>query len=524
MVTSADLALMDGNILTMNASQPYAEAVAIKDGRILKVGTNDAVSQLIGENTKIIHLKGKTVVPGFIDAHIHVADFGRLLGWLDLAAMASIQEMQLTLKKRVESTPKGKWIIGKGWDQTRFAEQRLPTRFDLDVASPENPVIFYHKLGQMCVVNSKALELAGVTKQTTKPAEGSIAKDTATGELTGILQGTAMNLVWKAIPEPSEEELAEAVALACGKIVKVGITSVHWIVLSAAELAVMQRLLAQNKLPMRVYLIIPATFIDNVADFKVNDNLSLRIGGVMITVDGYLASKTAALFQPYNNGSESGIMLCTRDEIVTVASRILKMNLQPVLHAMGDRAVDAALTAIEQMSEEPLRKLERIRIEHAAVLNKELIDRMKKLGVVVSVQPLVIASEFSAWSALENLGVERARWLYPLKTLLENGIRVIGGSDCPMEPLNPLMGIQAAVLREVFPEENVTVEEALRMYTVDAAYAAGEENFKGSIETGKLADLTVLSHDPRRVHPTAIANIAVQMTIVGGKIICSKIT
>ncbi|MEM3000443.1 MAG: amidohydrolase [Candidatus Bathyarchaeia archaeon] len=522
---SADLALMDGNILTMNASQPYAEAVAIKDGRILKVGTNDAISPLIGENTKVIRLKGKTIVPGFIDAHIHVADFGRLLGWLNLAAIASIEELQLTLKRRVESTPKGRWIIGKGWDQTRFAEQRLPTRFDLDAVSPENPVIFYHRLGQMCVVNSKALELAGITKQTTTPEDGIIDKDTVTGELTGILQGTAMNLIWKAIPEPTEEELAEAAALACREIVRAGITSVHWIVLSAVELAVMQRLLAQNKLPMRVYMIIPAAFIDRVADFKVNDDLSLRIGGVLITVDGYLASKTAALFQPYNNGSgTSGDMLCTRDEIVTVASRILKMNLQPVLHAMGDRAVDAALTAIEQISAEPLRKLGRIRIEHAAVLNKELIGRMKKLDVVVSVQPLVIASEFSTWSALENLGVERGRWLYPLKTLLENGIRVIGGSDCPMEPLNPLMGIQAAVLREVFPEENLTVEEALRMYTVDAAYAAGEETLKGSIETGKLADLTVLSHDPRRVHPTAIANIDVQMTIVGGKIIYSEIT
>lgn len=519
------MALIDGNILTMNEAQPCAEAVAVKDGRIIKVGTNEEVNRLVGENTQVIHLKGKTVIPGFIDAHIHVSDFGKLLSWMDLTDVRSIEEMQLTLKKRAENTPKGRWIMGKGWDHTLFAEQRLPTRFDLDPASPDHPVILYHRLGQMCVVNSKALELADITTQTNLPMEGNIAKDEKTGVLTGVLQGSAMNLVWKAIPEPSAEELAEATALACTKIVKAGITSVHWIILSAKELSVMQRLLAQNRLPIRVYVIIPLNLVDQMADFMVSrDNLLLRIGGAMITVDGYLAAKTAALLQPYNNGSaSSGKMLCTPDEMVAGVSRILEKGLQPVLHAMGDRAVDAVLTAIEHISIKTPHQHGRIRIEHAAVLNRMLIDRMKNLEVIVSVQPLVMASEFSVWSALENLGVERARWLYPLKTLIKNGVRVIGGSDCPMEPLSPLMGIQAAVAREVFSEEQITVDEALRMYTAEAAYAANEEKLKGSIESGKLADLTVLSHDPRKVHPTAIANITVQMTIVGGKIIYSEL-
>lgn len=512
---------MDGNILTMTTAKPHAEAVAIKDGRILRVGTNEEISQLVGQNTQVIHLRGKTVVPGFIDAHIHVADFGRLLSWVELDAVKSVEELQLILKKRVEHTPKGRWIIGRGWDQTCFSEQRFPTRFDLDMVSPDNPVIFYHKLGRLCVVNSKALELAGVTSETSAPLGGYIDKDEETGELTGILRENATGLVWKAVPEPSQEELAEAAELACRKIVEAGVTSVHWIVLSSAELSVMQKLLARNRLPLRVYVIIPANLLEHIANFKTNDTLALRIGGAMIAVDGYLAAKTAALFEPYSDESEaSGDMLCTIDEMAAVASKILKMNLQLVLQAMGDRAVDAALTVIERISEEMQPR--RIRIEHAALLNKELIDRMKKLGAIVSVQPLVIASEFSVWSAVERLGVERARWLYPLKSLLKSGICVIGGSDCPMEPLNPLMGIQAAVTREFFPEEEITVDEALRMYTVDAAYSAGEEKLKGSIEKGKLADLTVLSHDPRKVNSAAIGDISVEITIIGGKILFSK--
>lgn len=523
-LTSADLALIDGNILTMNAAQPYAEAVAIKDGRILKVGSNEEISKLVGKDTKVIYLKGQTVIPGFIDTHIHVADFGKILTWVELSDIKSIREMQAILRKRVENTPKGKWVIGRGWDQTRFAEQRLPTRFDLDVVSPDNPVIFYHKLGQMCVVNTKALEAASITQWTIAPFGGVIDKDEVTGELTGILRESATSLVWKAVSEPSEEELVEAAELACKKIVEAGVTSVHWIVLSAAELSVMQRLLEQKGLPLRVYVIIPVNLLDYMAHFKSTDNFALKVGGVMIAADGYLAAKTAALFKPYNDSFEAnGKLLCTVEEMKAAASEILKMGLQLVIHAMGDRAVDAALAAIEQISKETPRKLRRIRIEHAALLNEELVNRIKNQEVIISVQPLVVASEFSVWSAIEHLGIERAKWLYPLKTLLKNGVRVIGGSDCPMEPLNPLMGIQAAVAREVFPEEQVTVDEALRMYTIDAAYSACEENLKGSIETGKLADLIVLSHDPRKIQPTEIADINVEMTIIGGKIVYSKI-
>jgi predicted amidohydrolase YtcJ len=503
----------------MNPSHPRAEAVAVKGDRIVKVGSNEEISQLVGKDTKVIRLNGKTVVPGFIDTHIHVADFGKLLTWIDLSDVGSIKEMQNSLRIRVKKAPKEKWLLGRGWNQNRFAEKRLPTRFDLDAASPDNPVICYHQSGQVCVVNSKALELAGVAKVTSAPPGGAIDRDAVTGELTGVLRENATNLIWIVIPEPNEEELVEAAGFACEKIVEAGVTSVHWMVLSSAELSIIRTLLAQKRLPLRVYIIIPVNLLDEIIDFGLPGDSALRIGGALISADGYLAAKTAALFQPYSDKpTASGNLLCTQEEMNSSAAKILKMGLQLVIHAMGDRAIDAALTTIEEISGEAPRKALRSRIEQAAVLNEMLIKRMKRQKVIVSVQPCVAASEFSVWSATEHLGPERARWLYPLKTLLKEGIKVVGGSDCPMEPLSPLMGIQTAVAREFFPEERITVDEALRAYTIDAAFSSGEENIKGSVETGKLADLTVLSRDPRTVSPNEIKNITVEMTIIGGRV------
>ena len=523
---SADLALTNGKILTMNQSQPYAEAIAIKDGQIAQVGTNEEIEPWIAKNTKVIDLNGKTAIPGFIDTHIHVADFGRLLMWIDLSTAGSIKDMQESLSRQVEKAPEGKWLLGRGWDQNRFAEKRLPNRLDLDAVAPYNPVILYHQSGKVCVVNSKALERAGVTPLTPIPLGGAVDKDSKTGELTGVLRDNATNIVWDCVPEPSEEELMETAGLACQKILEAGVTSVHWMVLSPIELQIIQRLQSENRLPLRVYVIVPAKFLDDVKSLDLPRHLEnnlVKIGGVEIAADGYLAARTAALLESYSDDpTTSGEMLCTQEEMKKTAAKILKAGLQLVIHAVGDKAVDTALTTIEQISTETHQKVGRIRIEQAAVLNKALINRMKAQKVIVSVQPCVVATEFSVWSATEHLGPKRAKWLFPIKTLLKENIKVIGGSDCPMEPLNPLLGVQAAVTREAFPEERATVDEALRMYTVDAAYSSNEENMKGSVETGKIADLTVLSLDPRNVPPNEIEKIKVEMTIVGGRIVYSK--
>lgn len=519
----ADLALIGGNILTMNSFQPHAEAVAIKNDRIVQVGTNEEISPWIGKNTKIIDLEGRTVVPGLIDTHIHVADFGKFLTWTNLKDVASIEELQSRIRKRAQKIPKGRWIIGHGWDQNNFIEKRPPSLRDLNEASPHNPLILYHQCGRVCTVNSKALALAGVTKETRAPSGGTIEKDAETGEPTGILRENATDLVWKIIPEPNEEEIMEAASLACEKIVAAGVTSVHWIVTSSAEIPVIQRLCAENKLPLRVYAIAPTNVLDQSdgsSPLSSNGDSTAIKWGVNIFADGFLAARTAALCEPYSDDNTTkGQLLYSQEELNALVAKAHKANFSLVMHAMGDQAIGMTLTAIEKALMEVPRKNHRYRIEHASVLNKELIQRIKKLGLMVSIQPKVASSEFSVWSAVDRLGPERAKWLYPLKALIKEGIRVTGGSDCPMEPLSPLLGIQAAVARQFFPEEQITVDEALRMYTVNAAYASFEENLKGSIEEGKLADLTVLSDDPRTTPPSKIGEIKVKMTVVGGKVV-----
>lgn len=509
----ADLVLINGNVLTMNPSQPSAEAVAVKKGRIVKVGATKEVGLLVGEGTAVVNLEGRTVVPGLVDSHIHVADFGKVLTWIDLKNVTSIKEMQRQLRERVKKIPRGRWVIGSGWNQTCFVEKRYPNRGDLDEASPDNPVTFYHDCGRVCVVNSKALELAGVTRETAAPSGGTIEKSSETGELTGVLREAATDLVWRAIPEPSEDEVLEAARLACEKIAEAGVTGVDWIVTLPSEVAVIQKV-AEDELPLRVRFIVPAKFL---AQSDASGSV-----GVEVDVDGYLAAKTAALKEPYVGGSATGELMYTQEELDGAVLGLYRADRWLVLQAMGDKAVEMALNSIEKALAETLKEGAGFRLENAAVLNAELVGRIKRLGVAVSVQPKCVVSEFQVWSAVERLGPERARWLYPLKTLFKEGIRVVGGSDCPMEPLSPLQGIQAAVTRQFFSEEQLTVDEALRMYTINAAYASSEEDVKGSVEEGKLADFTVLSGDPRKVPPSKIGEIAVEMTVVGGKIVYQK--
>jgi predicted amidohydrolase YtcJ len=503
----------------MNPAQPRAEAIAINGEKIVKVGSKAEIGPWIGKNTKVISLEGKTILPGLIDTHIHVVDFARVLTWLDLDNTKSVEELKCIVKKRALQLPKEKWVIGRGWNQTNFAEKRVPNRFDLDEVSPDNPVVLYHQSKQVCIANSKALTLAGIANQTSSPMNNALSKTDA--GLTGILRGEATNLVWSRVPEPSERELLDATILAFHEILKAGITSVHWIVLSPIEIPILKKLCSENKLPIRVYLIVPASLIEDVLGSglcSVSDN-TLKVGGGLIFTDGYLAARTAALLKPYSDASaESGKLLCTKEDLTKQAEKIKNANLQLVIHAVGDKAIEATLATLETLRIAGRRD----RLEQAAVLNEELTERMKKQRLIVSVQPQVIASEFSVWSAVDHLGFDRAQWLFPIKTLLKNGITVIGGSDCPMEPLNPMVGIQAAVTRDAFPEERIIVDNALRMYTIDAAYGSFEEDIKGSIEVDKLADITVLSADPLSVPAGKIRDITIEMTIIGGRVIYSK--
>lgn len=507
----------------MNHSQPAAQALAIRKNIIIKVGTNQEINSLIGEATKIIDLSGKTVVPGLIDTHIHVADFGKCLLWLDLNCAKSIKELQILLKEKAKQISSGRWIIGRGWNADHFKEKRFLKVSDLDVVTPNNPVILYHESIMVCAVNTAALKLAKITAQTSLPPGGSADRNPKTGELTGILRDSATNMVWKVVPEPSEDELLDATVVACQKIVKAGLTSVHWIILSENEISLIQKLHNEERLPFRVNVIVPIEFLEKTSGFQSSDRLMLHVGGSLIAVDGYLDSKTAALSKPYiDESSNTGKLLYTPRSLVSSIEQVLAMGFQPVLQAMGDKAIDTTLSAAEQAEKQEPNRSIRFRIEQAALLNPQLIERLKTQKMVISVQPKVVAAEFSVWLAIQHLGIERAQWLHPLKTLLSVGVKIAGGSDCPMEPLNPLFGIEAAVLREDFPEQRLSAEEALRMYTLDAAYSSGEEAVKGSIEVGKLADLVVLSDNPLNVAACEIKDINVEMTIVDGKVVYSK--
>ena len=516
----ADIALINANIVTINPSKPQAQAVAIKNNRIIKVGTNKEIKPLIKENTKVIDLKGKALLPGFIDTHTHMAGFGKALIGINLRDIQSIKEMQKKLKKRIEKTREGEWILGRGWDQDRLKEGRYPTRWDLDKFSPNNPVVFTRVCGHLCVVNSRALEKASITAETTPPPGGKIDKRPKTGETTGILRENARDLVHTVMPEPSEHQLMEACGSACRKAVEAGLTSVHWIIHSPAEIRVIQKLRAKNKLPLRVYILIPVEFLDRLIHLGLCTGFGddvVRIGGVKILADGSLGARTAALHESYSDYSLTrGMMIYGEEELEELIMKTHRAGLQLAFHAIGDRAIDVVLTALEKALKKTPREDHRHRIEHASVLNEKLIGRMKRLEVIASVQPHFAVSDF--W-VVDRLGPERARCVYPFKTLIHEGVRTVGGSDCPVEPISPLLGIWAAVSRESFPEEQISVEEALRMYTIDAAFASFEEDVKGSIEVGKLADLVVLSHDPRKVPRDEIKDIEVEMTFVGGRIV-----
>jgi predicted amidohydrolase YtcJ len=339
------------------------------------------------------------------------------------------------------------------------------------------------------------------------------------GEPTGILEGNATDLAWNAVPQPTEHETLEATKEACAKIVEAGITSIHWIALSETELAIAQKLIRGGDVPLRIFLIITDEVYENLPE--QTDLTNRNIDGVVVFSDGYLASQTAALNKSYvGDPSNRGQLLYTQEELERLTAKIHRANLQVIIHAMGDKAVETALKALQSLPNAPNKH--RHRLEQAALLNRQLIALLKKLKHIVSIQPKVVESEFNTWAANEHLGDERSRMLFPLKTLLRNGLRVVAGSDCPMEPLNPLLGIHSLVTRKPYPEERLTVEEALGLYTVDAAYATREETEKGSIEEGKLADLSILSEDPTAIPPENLVDVEVEMTIIGGKVAYQK--
>jgi len=515
----ATLVILNAKVITLNKKQPCAEAIAIRNGRIAAVGSNGEIRRYISNKTQVINAKGKTVIPGLVDCHVHMTSFGQFLQTLDLRNTRSIKALQQKLRDYAYKNSMKNWILGGRWDQEKFAEKRLPTRWDLDAAVADKPVFLTRVCGHIAVANTRALQLAGITKETVVEG-GKIDLDEANGEPNGILRENAMELVWKVIPKPNPKELEEACLMACRKAVEAGLTGVHWLLNSAEEMCIIQGLYAEGKLPLRVYLGFPVDLLEELIGLGLLTgfgNDMVKIGFVKLFADGSLGARTAALKQPYADKPETcGMMLYSQRKLNRLVSKVHKAGLQLAVHAIGDCAVEAVLKAYEKALHEFPRENHRHRIEHCSVLNPKLIKRMKRLGLIASVQPHFVVSDF--W-VVDRVGEARARWVYPFKSLMKEGLVVVAGSDCPVEPISPLLGVWAAVARKSFPEEKLTIEEALRTYTLNAAYASFDENKKGTIEAEKLADLTILSDDMAKITPDKIKDVKVEMVIVDGKVV-----
>lgn len=516
------LVILNANIVTLNPKQPIAQAVSVQNGRIAAIGSNAEIRKHVSSATKIIDAKNKTVIPGLIDCHVHMTEFGLFLQSPDLRNVKSIKQMQRKLREHALKRRSKGWILGGRWDQEKFAERAYPTRWDLDDAVTKSPVFLVRICGHIGVANTEALRLAGITKET-RVEGGKIDLDKATGEPCGILEGKAMSLIWKAVPKPSLEAFEEACLLACTKAVEAGLTGVHWLAESTDEIQAIRKLDSEGKLPLRVYLGIPLKLLDRLANlglpFEAAGSM-VKMGFVKLFADGSLGSRTAALKEPYADDPNSkGLLLNSSKKLCQLVLKAHKAGFQVGVHAIGDRGIENVLDAYEEALKRFPRDDHRHRIEHCSILNPELITRMKRLTLVASVQPHFVASDF--WIC-DRVGRERARWAYPFKTLLDEGITVASGSDCPIEQISPLLGIWAAVTRKDNMEERLNVEEALKTYTMNAAYASFDEKKKGTIEAGKHADLTMVSHDLTKIPPEKIRDVAVEMVIVDGKIVYSK--
>ncbi len=514
---NADLVLINGDFVTMDPSIPFAQAVAVRKDKIVAVGTTSKVRRWIGKKTKIVDLKGKTVVPGFTDSHAHIIWLGFQSSELDLRNVSSIESIKRQLRERVKATEKGKWVFGRGWDQDLLKEKRYPTRWDLDKAAPDNPVFIVRVCGHIGVANSKALELAGIDKKTAKSLGDYVGRDPETGDLNGLFKEKTVDLI-RGIPKPSLRELQKACITALSEAAKLGLTTVTCITDSLGEIYALEKLAEKGQLSLRVYAMVPIDSLRKLKNRKV-DAPYLKVKCVKMFADGSLGARTAALMEPYaDEPSEAGMLYYALKQQRQLINEADSSGFQIAVHVIGDKAVEQTVQAFEDLGKERVMK-HRHRLEHVSVLNPNLIKRIKSLGLLATIQPHFVVSDF--W-VVNRLGHERARWTYAFKSLVDNGVPVAGSSDAPVEQLNPLLGVWAAVTRERSPEERLSVMEALRAYTMGGAYFSFEEKVKGSIEVGKYADLAVLSQNPLKVKPDKIKDIVVVMTMVGGRIAYSS--
>lgn len=532
---SADLVLVNGKIWTVDDKRPEVEAVAVLGNRIAAVGSTEEIRRWIGANTKVIDLQGKRVTPGFNDSHVHFLDGGMGLASVQLRDARTPEEFRDRIRDFAAKLPKGRWILNGNWDHENWTPPALPTRRLIDAVTPDNPVFINRLDGHMCLANSLAMKLAGVTRETPDPPGGTIVRD-ADGEPTGVLKDAAMNYVYKVIPNPSEEVMAEAIRAALAYAAENGVTSVQDMSASPEVFGVYQRLLANGELTMRVYGIQPLSEWGRLARAGVRawfGNDRLKIGGLKGFADGSLGSTTALFFEPYLDAPKTSGL--PSDEMFPenkMLNNILgadRAGLQIAVHAIGDKANKTILDMFAEVEKRNGARDRRLRIEHAQHLRPEEIKRFGAERVIASMQPYH-AIDDGRW-AENRIGPNRAKGTYAFRSLLDAGATLAFGSDWFVAPMEPLMGIYAAVTRRTLdgkrpqgwvPEQKITVAEAVRAYTMGSAFAGGDEKVKGSIEVGKLADLVVLSADVFKIDPVEIEKANVVMTIFDGKVIYER--
>jgi predicted amidohydrolase YtcJ len=526
-------AFINGKIYTVNEKQPTAQAVIVEGNKISFVGSDDEVKKLIDVSTTVIDLNGKLMLPGFIDDHVHFITGGLYLLGIDLRPANSTSEFKQILKDYAEKHP-GKWITGGYWDHEKWEVKDLPTKEMIDEAVPNSPVFVDRLDGHMAVANSYALKLAGVTKDTESPDGGLIVKDPKTGEPTGVLKDNAMNFVNNIIPEPTEAETYEALLAALEEAKRLGITSVQDITYSDA-LTAFQKAKDEGKLTCRIYTRWPISDYEYLVkkNIKVGygDEL-IRMGSLKAFADGSLGSSTAWFFEKYNQDTTTfglPMDIITDGNMEKWCTDADKNHLQLSVHSIGDRANFWMLDLFDKITKENPKWDRRFRLEHAQHVRFKDIPRFAELGVIASVQPYHCIDD-GAW-AEKRIGPERIKYTYPFKSFLEAGVKLCFGTDWYVAPLNPMLGLYAAVTRRTLddknpdgwiPEQKISIEDAIKCYTINSAYAGFEENIKGSIEVGKLADLIVLSDDILTIDPVKIKDVKVEMTIFDGKIIYKK--
>jgi predicted amidohydrolase YtcJ len=520
---SPELILHNANIYTSNPNIPKAQAIAISNGTIVAIGSDNDILNLSGSKTRNIDIGGKTITPGFIDAHSHPASSGlRHLRMAD-CDLRSIEAIKALIHEETKKKAPGEWVRGFKYDDTKTAEGRYINRYDLDEVSPDHPVIITHRGGHTAYVNSKALELAGINRDTPNPEGGHIIRED--GEATGLLQENATDLVGNLITDKfTDADRQEGVKLITQMMAKTGVTSVTDAYGSIADLKAYRSAYAAGESSARIYCMMGYYDIDEMIaqGAKTGDgNDWVRIGGMKLTCDGSISERTARLSQPYSDKpGYYGIIVMDEDELYSYASKAHAADWQIGIHANGDVGIDKALNVYERLQKENPRTDPRFRLEHCTVVNEDLVRRIKAINAIPNPFSTYVYFHGEKMSAY---GKERLENMFAVRSFLDAGINVTQTSDYPPGPFDPMMALQSSVTRTDMngniwgASQKITVAEALKVGTINGAYASYEEDIKGSLEVGKLADLVVLDKDPMVVDPSTIIDIKIQRTMVDGK-------